>query len=267
MEAYVGIIPAAGMATRLSPLPCSKELLPVGPFSGTEEKGYMRVASSWLIDGIKQSGISNIHVVIRAGKWDIPQYYQGGSQFGVNFVYHVTENLEGPPFSIDAAYPFCMDKNVMMGFPDMLFYPMDALKRIRVKFEEEKDADVVLGLFPEKEYLKWDMVELAENSTIERFFIKDEAGSSLKYAWFAAIWRPGFTRFVHDYLKNYEQKSGTDCIQSKRELQIGNLFQQALTSGLIVKGIKMDDVKCLDTGTITGYNRINAFLKDDRSNG
>ena len=61
----VGIVPAAGYATRLQPLDCSKEVVPVG---GRPVLGY-------LVERMRAGGASEIRVVTRAEKRTAPQWH------------------------------------------------------------------------------------------------------------------------------------------------------------------------------------------------
>ncbi|MCB0805039.1 MAG: hypothetical protein KDC05_04520 [Bacteroidales bacterium] len=253
MEEFAAIIPAAGMATRLSPLPFSKELLPAGAENDSHGQAKLRVISSFLIENLQIAGISNIHFVLRAGKWDIPAYYQGGKREWVDFAYHVTENLQGPPFSIDAAYPFIKNKNIVVGFPDIVISSKQAISKLKASFIREK-PDVLLGLFPQNAFTKWDMVDIDKNNQIKKIVIKSESAANLRYAWFSAIWNFKFSQFLHDYLKV------TDQAKLNEEPQLGKIFMKAADQGFKIQGFPMDDVQCLDTGTVEGYSNLKQFL-------
>jgi glucose-1-phosphate thymidylyltransferase len=81
----VGIIPAAGTATRLSPLPCSKEILPVG-MEQWGDKPYKRpkVSIQYLLDSMREADIKKTYVIIRKNKWDIPAFLGDGNISGMN---------------------------------------------------------------------------------------------------------------------------------------------------------------------------------------
>ena len=68
IEAF-GSIPAAGMATRLGPLPFSKELFPLALPQGTHR---LRPVCESILRNMRSSGIARVIIVIRQGKWDIP---------------------------------------------------------------------------------------------------------------------------------------------------------------------------------------------------
>src|SRR5262245_63133020 len=90
----VGLIPAAGCAHRIAPLPCSKELFPIG-FRDDVADGEPRpkVATHYLLDKFKAAGVQIAYVVVRSGKWDIPAYFGDGAMTGVNLSYLVCRLL------------------------------------------------------------------------------------------------------------------------------------------------------------------------------
>ena len=72
-----GIIPAAGMGSRIQPLAFSKELLPVGSrIDGDMERP--RAVSEYLVERMILGGARKICFVISPGKSDILEYYGGG---------------------------------------------------------------------------------------------------------------------------------------------------------------------------------------------
>ncbi len=78
----VGLVPAAGIASRLGKLPYSKEIMPI---PGMKDKSS--VLSENLVRYFRLAGIHNLYFIIRKGKWDIPEYFGDGSSFGVNIGY------------------------------------------------------------------------------------------------------------------------------------------------------------------------------------
>lgn len=101
----VGLIPAAGQAKRLQPFPCSKELFPVGfvkdPLTGTPRP---KVAAQYLLEKFKAARISKAFIVIREGKWDIPNYFQQGQGVGLSLAYLVIPGSVGPPDTLDVQH-------------------------------------------------------------------------------------------------------------------------------------------------------------------
>ena len=191
----VGIIPAAGTASRLSPIPCSKEILPIGIEQwGDEPYKRPKVAIQYVLDSMKSANIQKTYIVIRNNKWDIPAYLGDGSMFGMNIAYVMMGVPYGAPFSINQAYPFIGSAIVALGYPDILFQPANVYSLLIEKLKKD-NADVVLGLFPATNPRKMDMIEFDRNNNISRFVIKPEK-TELQYTYINAVWTSNFTKFM-----------------------------------------------------------------------
>lgn len=255
----VGLIPAAGKASRISPLPCSKELLPIG--FGKNEQGNIRpkVASHYLLDKFSLAGATKVYFILRKGKWDIPDYYGDGTMTGMDFAYLLINLPYGVPYTLDQAYPFVKDAKVMLGFPDILFSPDDAFV-LADRTLYNSNADIVIGLYPVKDVhqvRKCDMVQWDKtNGRIEKIVIKPQF-SNLEYSWICAIWTPRFTQFMHDYLKIEAKVSrhrgNTD------EIYLGHVVQQAISEGLAVYGHLFSGHNFIDIGTTNELSE--AYIK------
>ena len=125
-----GIIPAAGVGSRIQPLAFSKELLPVGSRleNGVERP---RAVSEYLIERMMLGGASRICFVISPTKSDIIEYF-GGGLGDVTFAYVVQQSPGGLCDAIFQALPLLgVDDDVVVGLPDTIWYPADALARLR----------------------------------------------------------------------------------------------------------------------------------------
>jgi glucose-1-phosphate thymidylyltransferase len=63
----IGLIPAAGQATRIAPLPCSKEIYPVG-LQSVAGSVRPKVVCHDLLQHMERAGIRKVYVVLREGK-------------------------------------------------------------------------------------------------------------------------------------------------------------------------------------------------------
>jgi len=126
-QKIVGLIPAAGRAERISPLPCSKEIYPIGfhRFHQNEDL-RIKVVSEFLIESMHLSKVAKIYIILRKGKWDIPQYLGSGKWMDMNFAYLVIDLPFGVPFTLDQAYNFVKEAVIVFGFPDIVFESEDA---------------------------------------------------------------------------------------------------------------------------------------------
>jgi glucose-1-phosphate thymidylyltransferase len=187
----IGLIPAGGMGQRLAPLPCSKEIFPLG-FYRCSEDGQQRpkVAGHYLIDRMQTAGVRKAFIILRPGKWDIPAYFGNGESFGIHLAYIVRTLPFGVPFTLDSAYPFVENCRVAFGFPDILFHPDDAFSQLSQK-QQDSGADLVLGLFPTDSLQKWDLVELNDKGRIVRIIPRPHQETK-GYTWCIAVWSPEF---------------------------------------------------------------------------
>jgi glucose-1-phosphate thymidylyltransferase len=237
-EQIIGLIPAAGEATRLGRLPCSKEMLPVG---FEQREGGLRPKSACiaLLENMRRAGILSAFIVILDGKWDIPHGLGDGSLFDMRLGYLMRGRPYGPPYSLDQAYPFIRDAVVAFGFPDILVRPEDSYSRLR-EHGERSGADIVMGLYPAHNPEVMDMVDMDERQRVVRLEIKP-ARTSLRYAWVNAIWSPTFTEFLHAHVQGMPAPS--------QELSVGHILQAAIEKGFSVEGVPFREGAYLDIGT------------------
>ncbi len=240
VQETIALIPAAGRATRLGVLPCSKELYPIG--LQDDASGLPKVAGHFLLERLRAAGITRAYIVLRPGKWDIPTYFGDGAKFGMTLAYLMMGAPFGAPYTLDQAWPFVRHARIALGFPDILFEPFDAYTRLLVR-QTQTGADVVLGLFAADRPHKSDMVELDSRDAVIRILIKPPT-TKLHYSWMLAVWSPGFTAFMHDYLA-----AALPNQTRMRELFVGDVMQAALDAGLKIEAHRFDDGHAIDIGT------------------
>lgn len=242
----IGLIPAAGTASRISPLPCSKELFPLG-FRSVDGSGSMRpkVVSHFLLEKMRMAQIKKAFIILREGKWDIPSYFGDGKILDMDFAYLMMDLPYGVPFTLDQAYPFVQNAIIALGFPDIVFQPENAFVRLLAK-QKESNADIVLGLFPTTHAHKTDMVELDDSGRIRSIQIKPDK-THLMYTWQIAVWTPRFTRFMHDYIS--DQQRIFENNRDTKELFVGDVIQTAMQNNMKTETVLFKDGNCLDIGT------------------
>jgi dTDP-glucose pyrophosphorylase len=122
-----GIIPAAGQGMRIQPLAFSKELLPVGSRTDAHGIERPRAVSEYLVDRMVRGGATKICFVISPWKFDILQYY-GASAGGADIAYVIQGQASGLCDAIFCALPLVHpDEPVVVGLPDTVWFPEDAL--------------------------------------------------------------------------------------------------------------------------------------------
>ncbi|HVG46518.1 MAG TPA: nucleotidyltransferase family protein [Rubellimicrobium sp.] len=125
-----GVIPAAGNGTRIQPLAFSKELLPVGGRLSGDGRTRPKAVSEYLVDRMALAGATKICFVISPTKADILKYYGGHCDI-VEIAYVVQPEAAGLCDAIFRAHPVIpRDEPVLVGLPDTIWFPDDALRAL-----------------------------------------------------------------------------------------------------------------------------------------
>lgn len=150
----VGIIPAAGHATRLGTLSRSKELLPVRD----------RPVVDYVVDRMRLAA-TEIRVVTRPDKTDVVAYARAAGAVVV----------EGRPASVSESVRLgCVGLApadvVLLGFPDTIWEPEDGFVRLVEALDDT--ADVTLGCFRSPELERSDVVLAGEDGRVRAVDVK-----------------------------------------------------------------------------------------------
>ena len=153
--AIVGVIPAAGFAKRLGPLPCSKELLPV---DGRPVMDHV-VARMRAVEG------AELRVVTRPEKRDVVEHAR---RLGARLI-------EGRPASVGESVRLglagvAQDDVVLLGFPDSVWEPFDGFATL--VSELGHGMDVALGCFRSSELERSDVVVVDEEGAVTAVQVK-----------------------------------------------------------------------------------------------
>ena len=240
----VGLVPAAGTASRLGVRSGSKELLRVWRRPGTPTTEAEPVIRC-LLAALEAAGAERALIVIRVGKDDIPAALGAASGDGMPLEYVRVSSSPSPPFTLDAAVPLIGDATVVLGLPDILFEPREAAGRVLERLVRT-GADLALGLFPHPVIRRADVVELKADGTIGAV---DRSGACVPgvLSWALAAWRASFTTFLHDFVAGIaaeDPRAGA--------LGLGDVVNAAIAGGLAVTGEVVSDDTFLDVGTPEG---------------
>ncbi len=251
MRDIVGLIPAAGIAQRLGELSQSKEILPV--VFGSERAGvdaFAKPACHHLLEGFISAGVTKAIMVLRTGKWDIPASLAQNPVPGVDLSYIVIAESAGVPWTLDRAYAFVRELDVVMGYPDILIRPTTFYRQMVDELRTGK-SDVVLGVMPTSNPSKVDVVEFTDDGKVDCIRPKPD-GLTTARAWIAAAWRPSFTEYLHEFL--VDRPVG---VVAERELQIGDIIGASLTE-LDVCAVVCDEGRFIDIGTPEDFADVRA---------
>lgn len=250
---FIGVIPAAGQAVRVSPLPCSKEIYPVGS-GDPEPEGTVRlkVSGQYLLEKFANAQVTRALIILRKGKWDIPQYFGDGSTMGMDLGYLMMGNPNGVPFTLDQAFSFVENKLVVFGFPDILFSERHAFTSL-IQSQAKSEADIVLGLFPCGSMPQADRVEVAGNGCVRQIF-PHSSSTHPTSTWGIAIWTSRFTKFLHDFVAPLK-----DTENLETELSLSEVLQAGLEHGLKIQGVTVSHKPFLDIGTPEGLAQAQTY--------
>jgi glucose-1-phosphate thymidylyltransferase len=250
----VGLIPGGGSASRLSPLPFSKELLPIG-FRTTELGPRPKVLAHYLLEGLVSAGADPVFWLLDHRKTDIIQYFGSGRALGARLAYIALEASQSVLHTLDAAYPFARGRQVLFGFPDIIFEPPQAPSRLLKRLRADS-VDVVLAAVPSPAEQVGDRVALDANGEVQELLIKPTQ-SPLPHVWMLAAWAPRFSDFLHAWLNTGDLRdthaaaAGPPAAGS-RELQLSHGLEAAKAAGLRVVAEVFPGGSFIDAGTPDG---------------
>ena len=230
-----GVIPAAGNGTRIQPLAFSKELLPVGDRGGERPKAI----SEYLVDRLVAGGADKICFVISPAKADIIQYYGGGIE-NTDVAFVVQPKAAG---LCDALFRARLlihpDESVLVGLPDTIWFPTDALLHL--------PADRLAFLtFPVAHPELFDAVVTDEEGWVEEIQVKAAQARS-NWIW-GAIRMPGT---IFHQLYEFWKERGDEYV--------GTLVNAWLQHGGEAVAVRAGE-RYVDVGTLNGYREAIALL-------
>jgi glucose-1-phosphate thymidylyltransferase len=246
----IGLLPAGGEASRVYPLPCSKEIFPIGFYSAEKNKNVPpQVISQYLLEKMRRADVKKAFFILRKGKWDIPAYFGDGKMLDMHIGYLIMDQPFGVPFTVDQAYPFSKNAKITFGFPDIIFEPEDAFIQLLSK-QQQTSADIVLGLFEAQNPQKMDMVELDHRGNICSIDIKPDS-TKLRYTWIIAVWTPRFTEFMHQFVLKYKKghAAQTDSNPKPTEIFVGDVIQAAVNTDINIESVIFANSQYIDIGT------------------
>ena len=241
-----GIIPAAGNGTRIQPLAFSKELLPVGSRVEADGSERPKAVSEYLVERMVAGGATKICFVISPTKSDIVRYYGGGVDLGkggqVDTAFVVQPQAAGLCDAIFRACPLIApDEPVLVGLPDTIWFPTDALKRL-------PDDRLSFLLFPVEDPSLFDAVVTDDAGRVEEVRVK-QAERRTDWVW-GAFRMPGHV--LHDLRRLWREPGRGDEY-------FGTLVNAWLTRGNEAVGVRAG-TSYVDVGTLGGYRSAISLL-------
>lgn len=247
----IGVIPGGGSGQRMAPLPCSKELLPLG-FRSTEQGPRPRVIASYLLESLREASAEQVYWLIDRSKTDIVSYFGDGADVGLQLAYAPTRASPSVVHTLNGARDFLRDAHVLFGFPDIVFEPAHALRSLRERLLRTR-ADAVLGAVPAPPEQVGDRVHLDPSGRALEVRIKP-TGSTWPHIWMLAAWAPSFTQFLQRWLA--ERSTDTAVLSgTASELYLGHVMQAGIEAGLSIEVETFLRGSFIDVGTPAGFAR------------
>ncbi|MDQ4145913.1 MAG: NTP transferase domain-containing protein [Actinomycetota bacterium] len=154
-ELLVGVVPAAGYATRLQPMSGSKEVYPIAG----------KPVMDYLVEKMTAAGCSDIRVVTRPERTDVVSHATAtGLRVVEAYPRSVSESLLHGLTGIDDTAV------VIFGFPDTIWEPPDGFLRLTAALRAP--YDVALGVFTGREPERSDVVVLDASGRVTEIQVK-----------------------------------------------------------------------------------------------
>lgn len=229
-----GVIPAAGNGTRIQPLAFSKELLPVGGRLSGDGNARPKAVSEFLVDRMALAGATKVCFVISPHKADILKYYGGHCDI-VEIAYVTQPQPQGLCDAIFRAHPVIpRDEPVLVGLPDTIWFPEDALRAL-------PDHCLSFLLFPVERPQHFDAVLTDAQGRVTAIDVKSE---QVRTSWvWGAFKMPGHV--FHELREFWLSRPEPDEYW-------GTLVNAWLGQGGEAMGIRAGTTYA-DVGTLEGY--------------
>jgi dTDP-glucose pyrophosphorylase len=235
-----GIVPAAGIGSRIQPLAFSKELLPVGSVrDGSTERP--RAVSEYLVERLVLGGATRICFVISPEKADIISYFGAGTR-DAQLCYVVQPDAGGLCDAIFRALPLVRDdEHVLVGLPDTVWFPADGLSLLG-------DEDLSFLCFPVERPELFDAVVTDDAGAVREVLVKSPERST-PWIWGAFKMRGRTMRELHGIWRRREP----------RDPYLGTVVNAWLAQGGRATALKYGRAY-VDTGTVGGYREAISLL-------
>jgi glucose-1-phosphate thymidylyltransferase len=235
-----GIVPAAGAGSRIQPLAFSKELLPVG---SRQDGGADRpsAVSEYLVERMVRAGAEKICFVIAPGKSDILEYY-GTRACAAHLCYVVQPRPAGLCDAIFTALPLVApDEFVLVGLPDTIWFPEDALSALG-------HEPLSFLLFPVEHPEHFDAVLTEPDGRVREVRVK-QPDPGTRWIWGAFKLSGRTLRDLYDLW----------CDRERQDEYVGTLVNAWLALGGRAVAVPAGEAY-VDVGTLHGYREAIRLL-------
>lgn len=239
---FIGVVPAAGRAVRLSPLRYPKELLPIlYELDGEERRAQPMTAIEYTLRAMRQADVQRVMLVVSPAKADYFRLLGSGGDYGLNLGYLIQENASGLARAVDSAYPWVGERYVCLALPDTIYQPLQGPALLCREIVSRR-ADVMLGVFPTDRPEQLGPVTMDSQGRVLQVQEKP-ARTDVRNTWGMAVWSPTFGHFLHEHLS---------AVPEAQDVHLGELFDKAIHAGLKVEAHFFAEGSYRDAGTPEG---------------
>ena len=221
-----GIIPAAGIGSRIQPLAFSKELLPLGTRIDDAGAERPRAVSDHLVERLVLAGATRLCFVISPAKTDILRHF-GHRALGADVCY--------------AIQPVDPAADLLVGLPDSLWFPREALATV-------PPGELGFLLFPVAQPALFDAVDTDSQGRVMAVRTKEPADGP-GWIWGALRLPVAVLAALHALW----------VARGSRDEFLGPLVNAYLAQGGRAVGVRAGD-RYVDVGTVDGYRDALALL-------
>lgn len=232
----LGIVPAAGAASRLQPLGGSKELLPVGSRRDATGVERPRAVAEYLLERMARAGADRVVMTIAPAKTDLIGYF-GAAAASLPLGYVVQPEPAGLCDALFRAVPWVAgDEPVLIGLPDTIWFPETALVTA-------PPAGIHLITFPVAAPEHFDAVIWDAGDRVAGIEVK-MPGPATRRVWGALVMPAA------DFLDLFAlwRRRG------RRDQYLGHLLNAWIAQGHPVTASRTG-TEYMDVGTLAGYRR------------
>ena len=244
----IAVLPAAGKATRLGSIPCSKEILPLAPLrpGSFNPAPGSRVVIEDALHMLGECGVDSALIVTAPEKTDICAYLGAGPVGGVELGFLVCEDSPSVPHTLRSAVSEAGNRDMLLWFPDIVAEPRTLIRTL-IADHRKSAADISLALVPSDRGEKVDIVSVDSSGSV--LDIRPKPGKGISgWTWVAGLWSATFSAF----LDRFVQSSG----EAGREIYVGDVINAARRSHFIVQSVNFSSGRALDIGTPEDLARL-----------
>jgi glucose-1-phosphate thymidylyltransferase len=238
----MALIPAAGTASRLPGITCSKEMLEVAAFPGDARMPALQ----YLLNNLSEAGLTQATIITSPQKTDVLDYIKSHTSYSPAIITELISESPSVPHTLLCARQHYAGRDILFTLPDILYWPKKPFATLLDRWSSGR-GDVLLGAFPADRPEKVDIVEAKRDHAVTRIRVKDMSIVG-GYAWIMAVWKPVFSDFMTKWLENRPA--------ARHEPQLGEIFNDAIDSGIDIRVLYFPDGRFIDIGTPEDLTRI-----------